>query len=166
MRTALDADPTPFNDYERQLIDAVREHGWFCPSVYGDEDGPSFSYSVGFWKTLGKPEVVVFGLPPQVAHSVLWQLYRLFQDLAPQPGQPLDGVLEGYLSYLMPVGAKADEFMLSTTWFYGGEDYPRLQLVWPDPVGAFPWQADFDPSFADDQPDLSDESWAAIVRRS
>ncbi len=167
MQTALDADPSGFNDYERGLIEAVREHGWFCPSVYSDEDGPGFSYSVGFWKTLGKPEVIVFGLPPQVAHSVLWQLYRLFQSgLSPQPGKPVEGVLEGYVSYLMPAGAKANEFMLSAAWFYGNQDYPRLQLVWPDPIGAFPWQTDFDPSFAEAQPDLSDRTWAAALRRS
>ena len=167
MDTALDVDPSAFNDYERKLVEAVREHGWFCPSVHAEDGEPSFTYSVGFWKSLGKPEVLVLGLPSEVAHSVLWQAWRLFsKGLSPVPGEPVEGLLEGYPAYFMPMGGKADEFMLSSEWFYGGGAYPRLQLVWPDPVGAFPWQADFDPSFVRDQPDLSDEGWAVLTRRS
>lgn len=167
METALDVDPSTFNDYERGLVDAVREHGWFCPSVYAEDGEPAFSYSVGFWKSLGKPEVIVLGLPAEVAHSVLWQVWRSFESgLTPQAGEPVADLLEGYLAYFMPAGDKADDFMLSTNWFYGRKDYPRLQLVWPDPVGAFPWQGDFDQRFAKDQPDLSEETWTVLARRS
>lgn len=167
MDTALDADPTAFSDYERQLVDAVREHGWFCPSVFADEDGPAFAYSVGFWKSLGKPEVIVFGLPTKVGHAVLWQVYRLFEaGLGPPVGEPIDGLLQGYPAYLMPADEKADDFLLSANWFYGGTDYPRLQLVWPDSNGLFPWQAGAEPTFVADQPDLSDATWPVLTRPS
>ncbi|HEY1605029.1 MAG TPA: DUF4262 domain-containing protein [Allosphingosinicella sp.] len=26
-------------------------------------------------------------------------------------------------------------------WFYGGDVFPYLRLVWPDRVGLFPWEA-------------------------
>lgn len=166
MHTALDLDPSAFNDYELRVVKAVREHGWFCPSVFSqDGNEPGFSYSVGIWKTLGQPEIIVFGLPAQVSHGVLWDLYRRFeQGFAPEVGEPIDELLEGYPAYLMPAGRKADEHMLSTNWFYDGEAYPRLQLVWPDMEGVFPWEPNFDPKFANDQPDLSDEGWMALSR--
>jgi hypothetical protein len=36
-----------------------------------------------------------------------------------------------------------------------------LQIVWPDHEGLFPWQQGFDQTFADDQPDLTENGWLA-----
>lgn len=60
------------NDYERDLLDNVDRHGWYCTAVYGDEAGPGFAYSVGFTTSLAAPEFIIFGLDLKLMHSMLW----------------------------------------------------------------------------------------------
>jgi hypothetical protein len=35
--------------------------------------------------------------------------------------------------------------------------------VWPDRAGVFPWEAGFDPAFAGDQVDLTEDGWRAAL---
>ena len=63
-------------------------------------------------------------------------------------------------AYLFPV-AKAyyAEHFGWNRWFYAGDDFPCLQLIWPDRNGVFPWEKGFDETFREDQPDLSEHGW-------
>jgi hypothetical protein len=65
------------SEYERGILANIEEHGWFCTTVF-DPNGeqPSFSYSVGFTKTLNCPEFIVFGLPTKLMPSMLWNVFR------------------------------------------------------------------------------------------
>lgn len=55
-------------------------------------------------------------------------------------------------------------FLGWSRWFYGGDEFPCLQLVWPDRSGLFPWEPDFDPEFGGDQPDPTEQGWTKEVR--
>jgi hypothetical protein len=48
-------------------------------------------------------------------------------------------------------------------WFYGGDAFPCLQIVWSDRDGRFPWQSGFDPALAGLQPDLTENGWLASL---
>ena len=74
MRTALDAPLSALDEHERKFVANIRTHGWHDMRVAPDEEGPGFSYTTGFWLTLGVPEVIVFSLKP--AHDVLWDVFR------------------------------------------------------------------------------------------
>jgi hypothetical protein len=54
---------------EDEIADVVREHGWFAASVH-DHD-PPFLDSIGLMQTCRHPELIVFGLEPREAHSLL-----------------------------------------------------------------------------------------------
>jgi hypothetical protein len=59
------------------MLENIDVHGWFALHVF-DPEGlePQFSYSVGFTQTLGTPEFVVFGLPKDLRHNILWEVFR------------------------------------------------------------------------------------------
>jgi len=160
MRTALDAAEETLDERERDFIRNIREHGWFRTSVFGDGQNPSFSYTTGFWLTLGFPEIVVFALKPETAHAVLWDIWNdIRQDRTPAIGEPAD-LFGNHKGYLLPVRqAEYSNHLGWNRWFYGGDDFPCVQMVWPDREGQFPWDSEFDAGFQDDQPDLSVSGW-------
>jgi hypothetical protein len=165
MRTALDAPPQVLDKAEQSFVAKIREHGWFGTAVQGDAEGPGFSYTTGFWVTTGKPEVIMFGMSDTIAHDVLWDLFRDAQAGRGLPvGMRTGEVFANLPAYAFPVAKRhyASHFGWSR-WFYGGDDFPCLQIIWPDRAGVFPWEAGFDPSFAKDQPDLTEDGWLAAL---
>ncbi|MDO1558026.1 DUF4262 domain-containing protein [Brevundimonas sp. 2R-24] len=84
--------------FDQNILDAVEEHGWFCMSVFDPEDvAPRFSYSIGFTKSLGQPEFIIFGLPADVAHGVLWNVFRALKDgRSPEDLEPWPDLIENY----------------------------------------------------------------------
>jgi hypothetical protein len=163
IRTVLDDPIVSQDSEEREFVDQIREHGWFDTHVLGEGEYPGFSYSTGFWLTSGMPEVLIVGLKRKIAHDILWDLFRDFKGDASFPiGVPSEGIFGNARGCFLPVGkAHYPEHLGWSRWFYGGDDFPCLQLVWPDPKGRFPWQPGFDGSFRLDQPDLTEHGWVA-----
>lgn len=158
--TALDAPASALDANEQNVVANVRQHGWFCTHVLGDAEGPGFSYSTGFWVTLGKPEVIVFGLKRETAQALLWSVYRMLQAGRPiRPGVRDDELFNDLPAWLEVVDpARYRDYLGWSCWFYGGPAFPCLQFLWPDAAGRFPWQG-MDPAYADLQPDLSIAGW-------
>jgi hypothetical protein len=162
MRTALDAQIDTLDSHEKNFVSKIREHGWFRTSVSADEGHVGFSYSTGLWFTLGFPEIIVFSLKAETAHSVLWNVFREVRaGKKPPVGRPT-AVFANMNGVFFSVSREhyAEHFGWSR-WFYGSDDFPCLQLVWPDTHGVFPWQAGAEEHFRQSQPDLTAASWAA-----
>lgn len=164
MFTALDASPERLDPQEARFVSKVREHGWFRTSVLAEGDEPGFSYTTGFWRSVRAPELIVFSLQSQTAHDVLWDVYRSIpQGKSPRVGERLSGVFENVDAVFLPVAKSVyPDYFGWSRWFYGGDDWPCLQLVWPDADGAFPWESGSDGSFPTDQPNLTGTSWPSI----
>jgi Domain of unknown function (DUF4262) len=165
MATALDAPAEILDQQEQSFVAKIREHGWFCTNVQADAEGPGFAYTTGFWVKVRQPEVIVFGLNDKTAHQVLWDVFRDAEQGRSLPvGTRTDQVFANLAAYAFPVAKRHYPDHLGwSVWFYGGADFPCLQIVWPDRAGVFPWQAGFDPSFAKDQPDLTENGWLAAL---
>lgn len=162
MRTALQLSDDTLDERERQFLKVVREHGWFSTQVFDDEgEEPDFSYSTGFAVNLDFPEIIVFSLPKEVAHSVLWDLWRDVEaGRKPQIGEKIAGVFGNTDAVLLPVEKSAyAEHLGWSRWFYRGDDFECLQLIWPDREGRFPWEKGFDEDLARKQPDLTGGGW-------
>lgn len=164
MRTAFDADPGVLDAQELRFLAAIREHGWFNTAILEDEEGPGFSYSTGFWVGLGYPEVLLIGLSQETRHAVLWDVYRAVKAGNPPPiGQPTSEVFGNADAVLLPISTEHyREYLGWNRWFYAGDDFPCLQLIWPDREARFPWQANMDPNLAGLQPDLSSGNWGGL----
>lgn len=165
MRTAFDIDVSSLDEQERRFLDNIRDHGWFDNRIFDDESVlPDFSYTSGFYSSLEFPEVILFSLSKEVSHSILWDLYRDIQSgksiLVGAKTREIFGNAE---AILLPVAkSQYEEHLGWNRWFYRGDDFPCLQLVWPDPEGRFPWEANFDERLRDYQPDLTEFGWGSL----
>ncbi len=167
MRTALDAPADALDHSEQVFVAKVREHGFFRTEVFGDDKGPGFSYSTGFWVAAGQPELIMFGMKGEIAHDVFWDVFRDAKTNVPLPlGRKTDQIFANLPAYAFPIAERFyAEHLVWSRWFYGGNDFPCLQIVWPDRESVFPWEPGFDPAFADDQPDLTEHGWQASLAR-
>jgi len=166
VETALDLPPDKLDALDREFLDGIRQHGWFATRVF-DPDGelPDFTYSTGFWLQHSLPELILFSLPKEVSHGVLWDVFRALGRGANLPiGVRLSDVFGNADAFLMPVAKRHyDEHLRQCTWFYRGEDFPCAHLIWPDKAGRFPWEPGFDEGMESDQPDLTENGWLTAL---
>ena len=84
--------------YEREILQNIDEDGWHSTSVvdpHGNE--PTFSYSVGFTRTLACPEFIVIGLEPKLMHSMLSETFlQIRGGKPPEEGAHWTGLLDGF----------------------------------------------------------------------
>ena len=164
MFTALDADPKNMDKHERKFVGIIREHGWHRMNVFADQSGPGFVYTTGFW-LIGFPEIIVFSMKPEIAGDVLWDMFRSIKAGQTYPtAEMTNDIFANLRAYLLPVGKRHyPEHLGWSSWFYGNNEFPCLQLVWSDHDGVFPWERHFSAEFTGDQPDLSEGNWAGLA---
>jgi hypothetical protein len=163
MRTALDAPPSILDEQETNFVSLIRKHGWMHTSVSADEEGPGFSYTTGLWLRFNFPELILFSLN-KVAHDTLWHVYRELENGQRFPiGEPIDSIFENVQAVLLPVPeSQFASYLGWSRWFYGGNGFQCVQLVWPDRHGLFPWQIGCVPEVVADQTDLT--NWITLRR--
>ena len=151
------------SDYEERLVAKVRDFGCCVVSVFDpDEQLPTFSYSVGFWETLGQPEVIILGLDGHMgAFAINETLCQCQQGLVIHDGQRIGGLFKEFdvtcvARAIEPRFLVADYFG-SAMWYHEyrtGNALPAaFQLVWGY-SGSLPWDADAPPELIEDQPQL------------
>jgi Domain of unknown function (DUF4262) len=164
MRTALDAPLSVLDEHETNFVAKIREHGWCQTSVHEDEEGPGFGYTTGFWLKFNFPELITFSLRRDIAHDKFWKMYR---DLAEGKnfsiGVPVQDIFKDIPAVLLPVPEwRFSDYLGWSRWFYGGNRFKCMQLVWPDANGKFPWQVGFLSELNGRQPDLTEANWAGL----
>lgn len=165
MQTAFDAPIQTLDVDERSFVAMLREHGWYRTEVSADDDNVGFSYTTGLWVSAQRPELIIFSMKGDIVHDVFWDLYR---DAKAGIGLPLgrrtDKVFGNSPAYIFPVAKRHYRDHLGwSRWFYRGDEFPCLQIVWPDRGGIFPWEAGFEPGFLNSQPDLTEQGWLASL---
>jgi hypothetical protein len=136
----LSDDPKERVGEEKCLTD-IERYGLHVMRVAGDKEWPEFTYSVGLYHSFGLPEVIILGLRGQLAHSILNELAaRARAGKRYQVGEMVDGLLEGFQVTFRPV---PPEHLVAhfgwALWYYEGEPFPTLQLVFPSTAGVWPW---------------------------
>lgn len=139
--------PEPEDDSDRKLLSDVSQFGWHVVGIHEEENSPRFAFSVGLYYQYLHPEIMIMGLPHEVAHKLLASV----QNIIHQGGfiQPWSAVEEIASFPLMAVPIHFDhykEHLGYGMWFYRSlpEPFPAIQLVWPDKGGVFPWQEGYD----------------------
>ena len=147
----------PVEPREQKLLDDVREYGCQVLVVRGEAGAPGWAYSVGLFEGFDHPEVVVFGLPQQVAHWVINELMsRIRSGERFAAGSSAMGLLEGgFICQFKAVERSWYEALLGRAqWFYRCDEFPAVQCVWPDKQGRYPWDDDFNSRWTHVQPML------------
>lgn len=135
--------PKPEDEHEHKCCRDVVEHGCHVLLVAEGEEGePYFQYSVGFAYNYDHPEVIIIGQKPELGHSVINHVRdRLRAGERFVPGERYGGFLEGYdVTFIEVDREEYPEHLGWCRWFYDGDDFPALQIVWPDKRGRFPWE--------------------------
>src|SRR5579871_1257293 len=57
--------------YMSWVATTVGEHGWAISGRHGDQEAPPWAYSVGMWLSCQAPELVVCGLPVEIAAALI-----------------------------------------------------------------------------------------------
>ena len=157
------------DEREAKAIGDIERYDCHVIQVSGGDGAPSFSYSLGLVETLQCPEIVVMGLPPAVALSVINEIRdRVRGGLELKAGLQLEDLLDGgYLCELREVRPQWYEWLFGwASWFHGSDGFPVLQCIWPDKERHLPWEEGFNPEWVYSQPmlDRDDEVEARMDR--
>ncbi|MFI7608501.1 DUF4262 domain-containing protein [Micromonospora sp. NPDC049366] len=129
--------------YLESVEGVIREHGWMVQFVFPTENEPGvpFAYTVGL-TAKGRPELVIAGLPDQVAGQLLNMAAEASLQAPFEAGQTVDDLAT--VPFRVVTADLAEVGMARN--LYGDERVSALQLVWPARNGAFPWE----PTWPDD----------------
>lgn len=135
--TAEDRQMEPHEHLLPELKDLIAKYGWAVRHVLGAPDGVApFSYTVGL-TAIGCPELVVTGLPTDVAHEFLNLAADLMRDGRRfRSGQRTPELADD--GEILFIDAEDTSGLTAVEDLYG--TVVAQQLVWPDSSGAFPWQ--------------------------
>jgi hypothetical protein len=139
---------------DQQVLDDVAKLGWHVMNVLNLPDSPGWAFSIGLYKTFKHPEVVVFGLNPDLMHSIINSVGEAIRSGKQfKDGEQYPDLIEAYSCMFKTVNAAwYQPFLGYANWFYGGTDYPVLQCIWPDKESLYPWDDDFNPNWLYAQP--------------
>lgn len=142
---------------ELRVLADIDEHGVHIVHVPEDAHGPGHSFTIGMPYSFDHPELIVFGMPPEIAQDLLNAVADEAADGTrfAADGQH-DDLLQGYpvKFFDVPKGWYR-QFLATALWAHEGDDFACLQLVWPDKQGRWPWHDDVRDGFAQMQPVLS-----------
>ena len=143
------------SDFEARIITNVEQHGCSI-NVVSDPDGdaPAFAYSIGFPKSVGQPEVIVFGLSSDMMQYMINETRRQCAEegLKLEDGTVIGGLLQGFHCILRPVPKDRIEveYFNSAMWYRRAVMHEQMdgafQIFWPGASdGLFPWDEGADP---------------------
>ncbi len=133
---------------EDKVLGDIEEYGCHIIHVMEDGEYPRFSYSIGIEKNTRQPELIITGLKPELAHWMINEYnYRV------KVGEVFDSnkYYQGFLADFDVVFKEVEkkhfaEYFGWARWFYKGDGFKVLQLVYPSTSGVWPW----DPEAPDD----------------
>lgn len=135
----------PVSEIRAAVLDDTRAkiaaHGWTVIGVFPtpEDPGPSFAYTVGL-SGKGLPELAIYGLHAQIAHSLLNEVARRMVEsgTALQNGDRIEGVL--FDDVALATVAMTDTTDLTLVRECYGAVAAAVQVVWPDRAGVLPWE--------------------------
>lgn len=142
-----------FDQQDASDVTTIRRHGWLIQYVGGDScsapwcdcppsDGPPFAYTIGLFG-LAHPELLIVGVPPDTAASVLNNLgERIRAGETLLPGQLIE--FDEWAHRIIPEPVpNPGEIVQGANRYYrrpAEHSVPVLQLSYDDTAGRFPWE--------------------------
>jgi hypothetical protein len=149
--------PAPVDVKEQKALADIEQYGCHIIHVLEDEKGPPFSYSVGVQKSSGVPEVIVIGLKRPVAQFVINEYNRRIRAGERfEAGTRHEGFLEGFSVQFEIVAPEHFDYFGWDWWYYDGNCFDVLQIIYPTTIGIWPWDPTASESFRKRQPILAD----------
>lgn len=128
------------HNYLARCRDLIRRHGYMVQPVISDGFTPNWSYTVGLSKSMSF-DLVVFGLPADVASALLNPLVKRLQEAPIDDFEPITK-LANFPMRLVPHEGPVTELRVANGLGLTPDKVRFLQ--WPDTAGRFPGE----PSYA------------------
>ena len=124
---------------EQTISDTKRIIEKYGFNVTGVGTSPPFAYTSGLFND-DIPELLISGLPMEVAHGVLTNIYDLAMDgLKLESGMQISDILgDGYKIMLLDIDSDKSEMHLTRRLY--GDGFPALAVILPDKEHRWPWQ--------------------------
>ncbi|MFG1888103.1 DUF4262 domain-containing protein [Micromonospora sp. NPDC049051] len=139
---------TSLQDFMRRQSEMIDRVGWSVTLVHPADDGHGhdvpFAYTVGF-TAHDHPELLIAGLDAATAQALLNELAGRVYDKAERfsHGQRVSDLIADYDAVIVD-GPACDALYPGAAFARYGDTRVRLQqIVWPDPRGCYPWDADY-----------------------
>jgi len=154
--------PTLEDEYEEKAIADINEHGVHVLNVFDPEGrDPKFNYSVGLWHSYEHPEILIYGLDAGVSTQLINDIAEKFRRGDPMPTHGMtspDYVSSFDVQFVDVPKSEYKEHFGWAQWLYQGDDFPVLQMVFPDKHGNWPWSDETSNDFKWFQPVLGSHS--------
>ena len=127
---------------------------WYVICVGGGNE-PLMAYSVGLFKNFGHPEIVIFGISPDAANRIINRIGTKIKEenMRYIPEMEYNDILVEFKATFLPVPKDSyDKVFNVAGWYYKGNNFRVLQLVWPDKNNKFPWEEGFNKKLDKFQP--------------
>ncbi len=131
--------------FDREEIENhIEKYGCHVVMVIGDHL-PGFAYSIGLYERFGHPEIICFGMDLNMMAGLINDACVWIRE-----GNKVDPYFS-YPDYLESADVKFipiekiyynDYFAFGIN-YYQGNNFPALQMVWPDKKNKFPWEEGF-----------------------
>lgn len=120
----------------------IEKNGCHIIYIPANEAQPSVAYSIGIAKTTKHPDIVVTGLDKDTAHFLINEYnYRIRDGESFDVEQHYDEFLQDAKITFRTIAKEYYESLCpQAQWFYEGDDFTMLHLIWPDENGALPWE--------------------------
>jgi len=151
--------PRPESKGDEDMLRHIREYGCSIISIPWEEKTkePPFSFSVGLFANYGHPELILIGMNGDNASAIINEVRthvaagRKFAD-----GEITEEILaDDYKVCFWTVPLMAyPKYLGFAHWFYEKCPivFPCLQIIFQDVNRHFPWDAECDEQFKEDQP--------------
>jgi hypothetical protein len=148
---------------DEEIAESVQRHGWHAIAVEGTASEAPFIYTIGLCDKFEHPELVIVGLPSNVAHSLLADVVKAIRTGQQyRPGETYRDLIQGYEVTLLRVHRSQVLCRLGYALaYYRRASRPELlralQILWPDRAGRLPNDPSCDRAVAQLQPLLDHE---------
>jgi len=137
-----------FEDILEKAETDITKYGWSFMYVDADQvrGVESFSYTIGFEKTFGYPEVITFGLPAESAHGILSATAAAIKEGEKLPlNLPVANIIGGDLKVLFkPFDPDSyDDYLRVAMEIYKTKNFRTQIMLWPDKDGKYPTESDY-----------------------
>ena len=129
-----------YDQHLATIREGITANGWMIQAVFGTEEGDApFAYTIGLIQQGAPFELLIAGLPPEVAGDVLNALCKEVLDNRFIP--PADfGLTPPHTMKPVFLSQDIEPFSVGVAKaYYQSNVVPVVQYVWTDDEGHFPW---------------------------
>lgn len=150
-------DPKQIQKNMQKVVDDLvacikGEPGWGVPMIFGSETEPGYAYTVGLESNYNHPELMIYGLPPELMHWAINELGQKVKDGHRFEDGELIKEMFNMPAIIKSCNKSANDNLRLAHVIYGGQEFRVMQIYWPDTEGKFPWEDGFQKELAIMQP--------------